>query len=203
MKRRFGVPGARQPVLLIEHGETALDRLGRVHGGLDTPLTVKGRAEAERLGRHLARLRSRGGAPEVLYASPRKRARETAEIAGAIARIPVRTAPALTPLDVGEFSGKDEKMVAAALKPYFAKPWERIPGGESVASWRAKHLNFAKRIARQAKQRGLLPAFVTHSNVIGSLIARATGGADGRNAMAHPPRSASVARVDYPLPKGA
>lgn len=186
----------RQPILLIEHGETALDKLGRVHGGLDTPLSAKGREEAQRLGEQLKRMARR---PDVLYTSDRKRAHETAKIAGGIAGIPVKVKAELRPLDVGDFSGKDEKQVAERLKLYFAKPWAEIPGGDRVATWRARHQNFASQIAAEARKSGMLPAFVTHSNVIGSLLAKATGGADGRKAMANPPRSASVHKVLYPV----
>lgn len=175
-------------ILLIEHGRTAFDREGRVHGRFDPPLDAKGREQAESLGARLRR-----AMPDVLYSSDRKRAAQTARIAGRIAGIPVRPSPELRPLDVGDFSGRPEKQVAAALEPYFAHPGRKIPGGESVADWRARHTAFARRVAAQ----GGKPAFVTHSNVIGSLRAAATGAADGRHAMANPPKSASITIVRF------
>lgn len=170
-------------IALIEHGHTDFDRDHRVHGHLDPALNAEGRAQARGLGSRL-----KGSGLTVLFASPRRRAATTASIAGRIAGIPVRRAPELAPLNVGRFSGGNEKEVAEKLKPYFAKPDRQIPGGESVGAWKARHIGFARRVAAQ----GGRPGFVTHSNVIGSLRAAAEGGSDGRKAMAAPPKAASI-----------
>lgn len=185
----------RATLLLIEHGETRLDRHGRTHGHLDPPLTAKGREQARRLGARLGRMAQ---PPTVLLHSPRKRAAQTAAIAAALSGIPARAEAALLPLDVGRMSGQDEKSVAERLRPYFAAPWREIPGGERVATWRARHQRLAAWLAKQAAA-GERPALVTHSNVIGSLLARANGGARGRGTMADPPKSGTVIRVRYPI----
>jgi phosphohistidine phosphatase len=53
----------------------------------DRPLSAKGRDQAERLGRHLAAV---GFSTDALIASPRARARETAEIVAERLGVPVR-----------------------------------------------------------------------------------------------------------------
>ncbi|HZT73629.1 MAG TPA: histidine phosphatase family protein [Terriglobales bacterium] len=192
---RQGVAGAALPradsslanrqLLLIEHGQTRFDRRHRVHGFLDPPLNPEGRRQAARLGLRLAGL---AHPPSRIFTSDRRRAAETARIAGAIAGIPVTATPALRPLNVGRFSGQDQRAVARRLQPYFAEPERRIPGGESVGTWRRRHLAFVRGLAAAARGAAERPALLTHSNVIESL----GGGAH--------PRSAQMLRVSFPSP---
>lgn len=186
---------ARWPVLLIEHGQTRFDRQGRVHGLLDPPLSAKGREQAARLGLKLAGMAQ---PPTRLHSSDRRRAQETARLAGTIAGIPVTVTPALRPLDVGIWSGGDEHGVARRLEPYFDNPRRRIPGGDRVAEWRARHVEYVRALAARARQTRERPALVTHSNVIGSLAAPHDGHG-GRAALAHPPRAGEVRRVHIPI----
>jgi broad specificity phosphatase PhoE len=191
------VKPVRARILAIEHGKTDYDRRNLVHGHARIGLNAEGRAEAERLG---ARLRAMGERkPAHLYASDLPRAAETARIAGRIAQIPVTTHRELRSLDVGRYAGKPERQVAEQLKPYFAQPWKQIPDGERVATWRARVLNFVRGRAGEHASRGEVPAFVSHSNSLGAVKARARGTTDGRRAMADPPPSASVEAVKYPV----
>lgn len=186
----------RGTAILIEHGQTAMDRAHRVHGDKDEPLTATGRTGAKKLG---ARLKAMASPPFRLFASPRRRAVETATIAGRIAGIPVKVEAALAPLEVGRFAGGPEKEVAARLKPYFDDPNRRIPGGEKVADWKKRHLGFMARVVRESARHGNVPAIVSHSNVIGSITAAAHGGHDGRTAMANPPKAATPRSITFPL----
>ncbi|MGH9413018.1 MAG: histidine phosphatase family protein [Terriglobales bacterium] len=170
-------------IALIEHAQTALDARGESHGHRDVPLNATGRLQAVRLG---ARMRTADPKPVTIYHSPRRRAAQTARIAGAIAGIPVRQAPALTPLHSGSLGAGAAVDVAGRLASYFARPQTAIPGGESVAAWRSRHLNFMRRILASGKP----VAMVTHSNVIGSVQA---GPAGALLALAQPPQSAQVA----------
>lgn len=61
-------------LLLIRHGETVANRLGRLAGWTDTPLTPAGERQAARLAEHLAASERLGA----LYASPLQRAWHTA-----------------------------------------------------------------------------------------------------------------------------
>ncbi|MGH9482226.1 MAG: phosphoglycerate mutase family protein, partial [Terriglobales bacterium] len=87
-------------IYLAEHGETAVDRAGETHGGRDDPLDRQGREQAVKLGQRLKRM-AREKRPAVIYHSDKKRATQTAKIAGNIARIPAVEAPALRPFDAG------------------------------------------------------------------------------------------------------
>ena len=194
-KRLIGVK-AKAPIYLIEHGQTDFDTEHRVHGKVDEPLNDTGRKQAHSLG---VRLQSMAKPPDVIYASDRKRARETAHIASRVSGIPVKLAPELRPLNVGNFSGQNEGQVAEKLRPYFAAPFRTIPGGENVSGWRARHRGFVRKVAQESAEKGIRPAFLTHSNVIGDLMAKAAGGEDGREAMANPPKNGSMVRIHYPI----
>jgi broad specificity phosphatase PhoE len=128
-----------------------------------------------------------------IYTSPAHRAVTTAKIAGAIAAVPVSAHPELRSLDTGKLALGDEKAAAQTLKPYFDAPDKKIPGGESVNQWRGRHTQFMKRVAQEHKRKGLgAPVFVTHSNVVGSVVS----GTDGaRKAMANPPKAATAIKV--------
>ncbi|TAN23900.1 MAG: histidine phosphatase family protein [Acidobacteria bacterium] len=170
-------------IALIEHAQTPLDARGESHGNRDVPLSAEGRRQAVHLG---IRMRRALPAPVVILHSPRLRAAQTARIAGAIAGIPVREAKALAPLRSGTLGAGSQGAVAGRLAPHFDNPQRSIPGGESVAAWRSRHLNFMRRILASGKP----AAMVTHSNVIGSV---ASGTAGAQQAMEHPPQPAQVA----------
>ncbi|MGH9475431.1 MAG: phosphoglycerate mutase family protein [Terriglobales bacterium] len=170
-------------IYVIEHGQTALDAKGESHGGRDTPLDAKGRRQALGLG---VRMLASEPKPLVIFHSPKRRAEQTARLAGRVAGIAATPAPALAPLRSGTLGAGPESQVARRLAPYFASPRRRIPGGESVAVWRGRHLGFMRRLAAA----GVPAAAVTHSNVIGSL----QGGPRGAiKALAEPPQPAQVA----------
>lgn len=178
----------------IEHGQTDFDKEHKVHGHIDEPLNDEGRKQARALAEKIAQMPN---PPTHLYASPKRRAAETAKILHKYTGIPLTVTPKLKPLDVGDFSGKNEVKTAEALKPYFAHQDRVIPGGQSVGDWKKNHLGFEQRIIDNLKP-GERPGFVTHSNVIGSSIAYAKGGEDGRHAMAKPPKNGTIMGVDFP-----
>src|SRR5712671_1121372 len=69
---------ARAVIFLVRHGETEWNRVHRYQGWGDSPLTARGVAQAEAIGRRLCTLREAEAAE--IVASPIGRARRTAEI---------------------------------------------------------------------------------------------------------------------------
>lgn len=87
-------------VLLARHGETDWNREGRFQGHADPPLNDLGRAQARELADRLVH-----EPLAAVYASPLRRAYETAEIVAAARDLPLRSVPGIREVDVGSWSG--------------------------------------------------------------------------------------------------
>jgi broad specificity phosphatase PhoE len=134
-------------IYLVRHGETEWNRVRRYQGWSDSPLTERGLAQAEAIGRLLCTLPDAQAAE--LVSSPIGRARHTAEI---IRDCLSRTAPLhfddrLREISLGSWDGLDRAEIAA-LRPgifdgdgyhewYFATPdgetYEGFAG--RIAAW--------------------------------------------------------------------
>lgn len=119
-------------LILVRHGQTEANRLGRIQGVNDAPLNDAGRAQAESAARALA-----SDAPFALYSSPLPRATQTARAIGD----PVDTQPLeiedLIEMDVGEFEGLSGPQLRERF-PEVMRMWDEnpastvMPGGESL-----------------------------------------------------------------------
>ena len=123
---------ARARLVLVRHGEIRANVEQVWHGSTDSELTAVGREQARLVGEHLA---TRRGNVAAVYASPLRRARETAApIAGALGLEPAFDA-GLAEYGIGELEGAS---YAALLSEH--RFFERIhadadyapPGGESA-----------------------------------------------------------------------
>ena len=88
---------------LVRHGETAANLGGVWHGSIDTPLTERGLAQAERVARYLGDLH---GDVAALYSSPLQRAVRTAEAIGEALGLDLRVEEALGEYNLGSWEGK-------------------------------------------------------------------------------------------------
>jgi broad specificity phosphatase PhoE len=114
-------------VFLLRHGETVWSRTGRHTGRTDVPLTGRGRelaTAAGELGHHL-----RGSTPAALVlSSPRRRARDTAELAGlAVDRVDGR----LAEWDYGDYEGLTTPQIRENV-PGWTVWTHPCPGGETA-----------------------------------------------------------------------
>lgn len=132
-------------IYLLRHGETEYNAQRRYQGRTDVPLSGRGAAALRR-----AKL-----APEVVYVSPLRRARQTAELLfPEAALIPVR---GLEEMDFGPFEGHTYAELAQN-KDYCA--WldsggeGPIPGGESKAEFCARSCAAFARLVDEAFARG-------------------------------------------------
>jgi broad specificity phosphatase PhoE len=96
---------------LVRHGEIAANLEKVWHGSTDSPLTERGRRQAEAVGRHLAE--ALGGEPVAVYSSPLQRARDTAAAIAAALGTDVRLDVALGEYDLGEWEGRPYPDLAA------------------------------------------------------------------------------------------
>jgi probable phosphoglycerate mutase len=112
-------------LLLLRHGETEWNVARRYQGQLDSPLTERGIAQAEAIGRRILELPEFDAAPVV--ASPLGRARQTAAIICARRRSPAfGTDERLREITLGSWDGLFRDEIAARSPGIFEKhgPYE-------------------------------------------------------------------------------
>ena len=118
-------------VFFIRHGRTDFNIERRLQGALPVPLNDCGRSQSRALANYL-----RSVPIDALYASPRPRALETAQILGAVLGHRARADERLAEIAFGDFEGHTFAEVEA-LYPNAYRKWEsgyrpyRVPGGES------------------------------------------------------------------------
>jgi len=93
----------RAILTLVRHGETSANLSGVWHGSLDTPLTDRGRAQAQRVARFLRGLDS---AVSAVYTSPLLRARDTAQAIADCLGLEPRLESGLAEYHLGTWEGK-------------------------------------------------------------------------------------------------
>ena len=119
-------------LLLARHGETDDNAARRLQGHRDPSLNVRGRAQARALAEQVA-----GEAIVALWASPLRRAHETARIVGEALGLAPRLDARLAEVDVGDWAGRTYAELRAEA-PDGVKRWRardlsfRFPGGESL-----------------------------------------------------------------------
>jgi broad specificity phosphatase PhoE len=169
-------------ILLARHGETDDNAAGRFQGQRNPPLNDRGREQARALGAAVA-----GEGLVALYASPLRRARETAEIAAAaLGHEPVFD-ERLMEIDVGDWAGLLHREILDGHPGAFeawraAEPSFRFPGGESVAE-QAQRVRAAIADVRAA---GRLPALVVcHGGTIRAALGSTVPGVAIANGAVH------------------
>ena len=163
-------------ILLIRHGETALNR-ARVIQPPETPLNAFGQAQARAFA---DRIHGEGPRPVAIVASDMPRASETAAILAARLDLPVRHSPLLRERFFGDWSGKHH--TAFDFDPiHDDRP---PPNGETVAQFNERVQQAADWIEEQRANTDGLLAVVTHGLVIRGLLASARLEADPEADMA-------------------
>lgn len=125
-------------ITFVRHGQTSVNRDGRLQGRLDAELSELGCAQAEALGSYLA-----GEAVSRVISSPLRRARDTAAAIAARHGAAVELDERLIELDYGEWDGVALRDVDAdAWAQWRANPAFVPPGGESLIDVSARVASF-------------------------------------------------------------
>lgn len=154
---------SRPVIYLVRHGETEWNRTRRYQGWSDSPLTERGVAQADAIGRWLCTLPEARSA--VLIASPLGRARHTAEIIGeCLGRAAaIRFDDRLREISLGSWDGLHRDEIAAISPGIFDDDYFewyfRTPDGESYDA-------FAGRIAAWLAEAGEGPLIVVTHGVV-------------------------------------
>ncbi|MFZ5889804.1 MAG: histidine phosphatase family protein [Myxococcota bacterium] len=149
-------------ILFVRHGESEGNALGRLQGRLDSPLSETGRQQARRLGEWLRQI---GFSWDVAYASPLRRAWETAEIVCRTAGgCQAEADPALAEVAAGRIEGLTRDEIVERHPAYVERRVTDLGdfsefGGESYESVQARAAAVRRRLEaahREAMARVLL-----------------------------------------------
>ena len=183
---------------LVRHGESEWNRLGRIQGRRESPLTGTGREQAAAVGR-LLRVVLPDPDPDIV-ASPLERALETAAIIADVlgrATSDVRTDERIIDFDVGVLAGYPGWGAVAADHPEFARlrledPLRfQPPRGESGADVLARARDFLD--TREATGRDTV---VVGHGVINKFLRAAARGITGADIIALGEDQEVVYRLD-------
>lgn len=148
----------------VRHGETAGNAAGTFRGAIDYPLNESGLADAKKLGQWFS-----DKDISAVYASPKKRAQDTADPIATPKGLKVQTVPSLGPINVGYLAGEPKKDHENVMD-YFEKfPSEKIPGGESLNDFRERTQPPLKKLLVEAAHSDRPLVAVVHSSIIHEL----------------------------------
>lgn len=150
------------PLLLIRHGETALN-VARTLQPADTPLGPRGLLQVEALGKRLASLDV-----AAILSSDLPRARETAQAIEATTGVSIAYTPLLQERNFGDLRGRPYDTLG--FDPLAME--EAPPGGESMTAFGQRAVDaFAAALELQKTLAGSL-AVVSHGLLIRQMLAR-------------------------------
>jgi probable phosphoglycerate mutase len=161
-------------LIIIRHGESEWNRIGRYQGQQDAPLSELGARQAEALARRLTH-----EPVDAIFASPLQRAAKTAQ---AIARhhpdVPFLLEPALLEINHGAWEGLMAEEVieryGEGLREWRSHPTRaQMPNGESFSNILKRVLDFKERLCSDYHGRNVLIS--THDVVVKILVADALG----------------------------
>jgi broad specificity phosphatase PhoE len=156
-------------LLLIRHLEPDRSVHGRAYGSLDAPLSTRARGQAAELAQALDGVRL-----DAVYASPLRRALETATPLAVQRKLVPVVHEGLREIDFGEIEGSRYAEVEEG-RPDFFRSWMSdptgvsFPGGESFAELRLRVLGAVEEI--RERHRGSAVALVAHGGVTRAIVA--------------------------------
>ena len=126
---------------LVRHGESEANAARRFAGQSDSPLTARGRRQAETVAKELAKVKF-----DKVVSSDLSRTRDTAEIIARAQGVPVEIVPELREIDVGDRTGQTFDEVAG-LPEWKDDGFVAWPGGETLDQVLARTLAAIDKLA--------------------------------------------------------
>lgn len=164
--------GARGTAILMRHGETAWNRMGRVMGRHPVELTEHGRQQVEATARFALNVK-----PDLIITSPLVRARQTAEIVAAvIGGVEVVEEPAIAEVLYGRWEGMHyhELIEDPYYVTYRKSPIEHpTPGGETIPEVQARGVAAVMRV--MGEHPGQRVMFVSHGDIVRTVLCHFLG----------------------------
>lgn len=162
--------------VLVRHGESVWNSQRRIQGNRDPELSPRGRQQTDLLVAHLnAHLPSRVAA---IYASPLRRAAETAEQIAQAYHLPVVYDPDLREMSLGKWEGMTVAEIRAAFPGRYDQ-WLEDPlthpadGGEDLRAFEGRVVGALHRMRAAQPESDVI--VVSHGGVIKALLCFALG----------------------------
>ncbi|MEM7152717.1 MAG: histidine phosphatase family protein [Myxococcota bacterium] len=170
-------PGVRLRVALMRHGQPEATAAGRCYGKLDVGLAKSGLAHVEACAEALRT----HAAPSHIYASPRVRAVETAQVVRRGTAAELTIDERFAEIDFGEFEGQTyeeiERRHPEVYRQWMDTPTQvQFPGGESFSVMQARVVAGLEEIRR--RHRDTAVAIVSHGGVGRIVVAHLLGMAE-------------------------
>lgn len=162
----------RKEFYIFRHGESTYNALGKIQGRTNaSELTEKGKEQAEKAGRFLADKNI-----EIIYASPLKRACQTAEIVNKFLNVPIEKDERFIEVNVGVIEGLHHTEATAKYGEDYAKWRDRdnkypdfcFEGGESKSQVCKRVFEGLKNRAEQSDYRVM--AVASHGIMLGQVL---------------------------------
>jgi 2,3-bisphosphoglycerate-dependent phosphoglycerate mutase len=156
-------------LVLVRHLEPDRSMGGRAYGSLDAPLSALALEQAAKLAQALDGVRL-----DAVYASPLRRALETATPLALHRKLVPVVHEGLREIDFGEIEGSRYEEIEQS-RPEFFRSWMSdptgvaFPGGESFADLRLRVLGAVDEI--RSRHRGGAVALVAHGGVTRAIVA--------------------------------
>ncbi len=155
-------------IILIRHGETEWNLIGRWQGHADSALSSRGILQAKHLGERMAKERV-----DFVYTSDLERAKHTAKIVGEPSKWSFSLMPELRERDIGVLEGMTtDEMVEKQPEAYHSflhdGPCYQPPGGESFQQFARRCLEVIETLA--SRHPGKKVVAVTHGGVLGAIF---------------------------------
>jgi broad specificity phosphatase PhoE len=185
-------------VLLVRHGETALNAERRWQGHHEAALSVAGRAEAEALAVRVA-----ADQPAALYSSDLPRARETADAIARLTGLSPGFDPRWREVDVGEWVGLTPREVESRYPDGYARWLAGGTGwseGEPYPAMAERGLAALRDAVDSHAGVDAPIVCVTHGGVIRAMVMHVLGMPPSARRLLATGRTATVTTIDATTP---
>jgi len=155
-------------IILARHGETQWNKEGRYQGQIDTDLSDKGYEQAKLLGEALKNVHI-----DHIYASPLKRAYETAYAVAKLKSMEVQQIEGITEINHGKWEGMLAKEIAEEygelVNQWHTNPRDvQMPDGENLYDVQSRAMETLKEIV--ANHHGETVLIVSHDATLKAII---------------------------------
>lgn len=192
--------GKTTTLTLIRHGETDWNRVKRIQGHTDIPLSAEGEHQAVRLGARVAReVAAQGHVFDQVLTSDLQRAVQSAEPVAKACGLPLVRTANLRERHYGAFETRTPDDIQAQFPQDYVR-WQTrdpdftIPGGESTRGFYTRITDFVRQLVRDYEGQHL--ALVAHGGVLDCCYRLATG-LDLSAPRSYPLLNASVNRIAF------